>query len=172
MLHIRNVKMEDLPQLVGIENLCFTKEEAATKEAFRQRIQLIPDSFFVAEEEGGLVGLVNGPVIESAFITDDLFSDIKENQASGGHQSILGLAVSPHYRNQGVASALLAQLEKEARANKRETITLTCKEDLIHFYENHGYRNCGVSSSEHGGVIWYNMSKTLCIHLPKERISF
>ncbi len=53
MLHIRNVKMEDLPQLVGIENLCFTKEEAATKEAFRQRIQLIPDSFFVAEEEGG-----------------------------------------------------------------------------------------------------------------------
>ncbi len=152
MLKIRNVKMEDLPELVVIENLCFTKEEAATKEAFEKRIQLISDSFFVAEEDGLIAGLVNGPVIETAFITDDLFSDIKENPASGGHQSILGLAVSPNYQKRGVASALLAHLEKEARAKKRETITLTCKENLIYFYENYGYLNCGVSSSEHGGV--------------------
>ena len=163
MIHIRNVKMEDLPQLIAIENQCFTKEEAATKEAFQQRIQLIPDSFFVAEEDGGIVGLVNGPVIETSFITDDLFSNIKENPASGGHQSILGLAVSPNNRNRGVASALLAHLEKEARVNKRETNTLTCKENLIYFYEKHGYHNCGVSSSEHGGVLWYNMSKTLIL---------
>jgi ribosomal protein S18 acetylase RimI-like enzyme len=161
MLHIRNVKMEDLSQLIAIENRCFTKEEAATKEAFQRRIQLISDSFFVAEEDGVIVGLVNGPVIETAFITDDLFSHIKENPVSGGHQSILGLAVSPNGRNRGVASALLAHLEKEARANKRETITLTCKENVIRFYEKHGYVNQGVSSSEHGGVLWYNMSKTL-----------
>lgn len=161
MLKIRNVQMEDLPELVVIENLCFTVDEAATKEAFEKRIQSIPDSFFVAEEDGLVVGLVNGPVIEAAFITDDLFSDIKANPASGGHQSILGLAVSPHFQKRGIASALLAQLEKEARANKRETITLTCKENLIRFYEDDGYLNNGVSNSEHGGVIWYNMSKKL-----------
>jgi len=153
--------MEDLPELVLIENLCFTKEEAATKETFEKRIQLIPDSFFVAVVDGVFAGLVNGPVIETPFITDDLFSDIKENPASGGHQSILGLAVSPNYRKQGVASALLAHLEEVARMNKRETITLTCKKKLIRFYENHGYLNCGVSNSKHGGVIWYNMSKSL-----------
>lgn len=161
MLNIRNVKMEDLPELVVIENLCFPKEEAATEEAFEKRIQFISDSFFVAEEDDVIVGLVNGPVIETAFITDDLFSGIKGNPASGGHQSILGLAVSPHYQKRGVASALLAHLEKEARANKRETITLTCKKKLIQFYENYGYLNCGVSTSQHGGVIWYNMSKKL-----------
>ena len=161
MLKIRNVQMEDLPELVVIENLCFTKEEAATKEAFEKRIQLISDSFFVAEEDGVIIGLVNGPVIETAFITDDLFSDIKENPVYGGHQSILGLAVSPNYQKRGVASALLAHLEKEARMNKRETITLTCKKNLIRFYENYGYLNYGVSGSEHGGVIWYNMSKKL-----------
>jgi ribosomal protein S18 acetylase RimI-like enzyme len=161
MLQIRNVKMEDLPGLVVIEHLCFTKEEAATKEIFEKRIQFIPDSFFVAEEDGVIVGLVNGPVIETAFITDDLFSDFNANPAFGGHQSVLGLAVSPHFQKRGVASALLAHLEKEARENNRETITLTCKANLIRFYENHSYLNIGVSNSKHGGASWYNMSKKL-----------
>jgi ribosomal protein S18 acetylase RimI-like enzyme len=161
MLKIRNVKIEDLPELVTIENLCFSKEEAATKEAFEKRIQSIPDSFFVAELEGEIAGIVNGPVIETAFITDDLFKEIKANPASGGHQSILGIAVSPRFQKRGVASALLDQLEEEARTHHRETITLTCKENLIHFYENLGYINKGVSSSAHGGVVWYNMIKKL-----------
>ena len=122
---------------------------------------MISDSFFVAEEDGKPVGLVNGPVIETAYITDDLFSEIKENPISGGHQSILGLAVSPEFQKRGIASALLGHLEKEARAKQRETITLTCKEDLISFYEGFGYFNYGESNSEHGGVIWYNMIKKL-----------
>jgi ribosomal protein S18 acetylase RimI-like enzyme len=167
MLKIRNVKMEDLSELVVLENLCFTKEEAATKNAFEKRIQLISDSFFVAEEDGVIVGLANGPVIETAYITDELFSEITENPISGGHQSILGLAVSPNFQKRGVASALLAHLEKEANVNKRETITLTCKENLIHFYESLGYRNCGVSSSKHGGVIWYNLCKNIKIENTK-----
>lgn len=161
MLKIRNVEIGDLPELVVIEQLCFTKEEAATKEAFEKRIQYISDTFFVAEEKDVIVGLVNGPVIDHAYITDDLFSDIRENPMSGGHQSILGLAVSPYFQKRGVASALLAHIESEASEKKRETMTLTCKADLIRFYENHGYLNNGVSSSHHGGVIWYNMSKKL-----------
>lgn len=161
MLTIRNVTMNDLPDLVIIEHICFPIEEAATEEAFKQRIQLIPDSFFVAVECGVIVGLVNGPVIEKEFITDDLFEEIKPNPASGGHQTVLGVAVTPHFQTRGVAKALLAHLEKEAINNNRESITLTCKEDLIQFYENLGYKNRGVSKSEHGGVLWYNMNKTL-----------
>lgn len=161
MYNIRNVKIEDLSQLVGIENLCFTKEEAATKDAFEKRIQLIPDSFFVTEAEGRVIGLINGPVIKTAFITDDLFSEIKVNPPSGGHQSILGLAVAPQFQKKGVGSALLEHLEKDADVKKRETVTLTCKEDLIGFYENCGYTNMGVSSSKHGGITWYNMRKKL-----------
>ncbi|MFK9093613.1 GNAT family N-acetyltransferase [Bacillus salipaludis] len=159
MIKIRSAEITDLPALVAIEQLCFSKEEAAMSDALEKRIHRIPDSFFVAEMDGVIVGLINGPVIESNFITDDLFADIKANPVSGGHQSILGLAVSPHFQKRGIASALLVQLEKEARANKRETITLTCKENLISFYESQGYLNKGVSNSEHGGVTWYNMSK-------------
>lgn len=161
MLNIRNVKMEDLPELVVIEHQCFSKEEAATVEAFENRIKVIQDSFFVAEKDGAIVGLVNGPIIETAYITDDLFSEIKANPVSGGHQSILGLAVSPHHQKCGVASALLAQLENEAKVKKRESITLTCKEDLIPFYEKLGFNNWGISNSIHGGVIWHNIIKKI-----------
>ncbi|MCM3727970.1 GNAT family N-acetyltransferase [Neobacillus cucumis] len=161
MVQIRMVKKEDLADLVVLENRCFLKEEAATEEAFKKRIKTISDSFFVAEVEGVIVGLINGPVIESPYITDDLFSEIKVNPATGGHQSVLGLAVSPKYQNQGIAGALLASLEKDAKEKHRETITLTCKKDLVCFYEKHGYINHGASSSEHGGVTWYNMVKPL-----------
>ncbi|PLT34081.1 GNAT family N-acetyltransferase [Bacillus sp. V5-8f] len=161
MLNIRNVKMEDLPQLIHIEHVCFSKEEAATKEAFERRIKYIADSFFVAELDSKIVGLINGPVIKTSYITDDLFSDIKANPTAGGHQSILGLAVSPNFQKRGVASALLAHLEREAKMKKRETMTLTCKENLIPFYENYGFLNEGVSNSEHGGLTWYNMSNKL-----------
>lgn len=161
LLKIRNVHIDDLPKLVDIEQNCFPKEEAATKEAFEKRIHIIPDSFFVAEEDGEIVGLVNGPVIDTEYITDDLFSDIKVNPVAGGHQSILGIAVSPDYQKRGIALALLEHLEMEARTNKRDTITLTCKENLICFYEKRGYINQGVSISEHGNVTWYNMSKKL-----------
>ena len=161
MLRIRNVTMNDLPDLVIIEQLCFPIEEAATETAFIRRIQEIPDSFFVAEEEGVMIGLVNGPVIENKFITDDVFLTIKKNPEFGGHQTVLGVAVTPHFQTRGVATALLTHLENEAISKKRESITLTCKEELISFYENLGYRNCGVSKSEHAGVTWYNMSKSL-----------
>ena len=161
MLKIRNVKIADLSELVAIEDSCFPKEEAATVEAFKERIQYIPDSFFVAEEEGEIKGLVNGPVIENEFITDDLFDEIRKNPDSGGHQSVLGLAVKPNEQKKGIAKKLLVHFEKAARLKGRETITLTCKKELIAFYESLGYVNAGISDSQHGGVIWYNMVKRL-----------
>jgi ribosomal protein S18 acetylase RimI-like enzyme len=161
MFTIRNAEMEDLDGIVAIENLCFLKEEAALKETFEKRIQHISDSFFVAEEDGVVIGIVNGPVIKEPLITDDLFSDLTANPVNGGHQSILGLAVSPQFQKRGVASALLSHIEKEAKKNNRETIILTCKQNLISFYEKHGYFNIGVSSSNHGGAVWFNLIKKL-----------
>lgn len=161
MVNVRNAKIEDLPQVVAVEHLCFSKADAATEEALKKRIQNIPDTFWVAEENGVIVGIINGPVVESEFITDDLFRDIQPNPSTGGHQTILGLAVAPNYQKRGIASKLLIHLEKEAQVHKRKSITLTCKEHLIPFYQQHGYHNDGISSSQHGGATWYNMSKSL-----------
>ncbi|PKG22640.1 GNAT family N-acetyltransferase [Niallia nealsonii] len=159
MISLRNVQATDLEQLLLIENEGFPIEEAATKEAFVERIQLISDTFIVAEKEGKILGYINGPIINQPYITDDLFEKIKENPKRGGYQSILGLAVSKQARNQGIAKILIDQMEDIAKENQREGITLTCKQELVSFYEKSKFVNHGMSESQHGGVCWYNMIK-------------
>lgn len=161
MIHLRNGMADDLAQLVVIENEGFTPEEAATKEAFIERIEYISDSFIVAEKEGVIIGYINGPIIDSPYITDDLFEKIKPNPTTGGYQSVLGLAVAKHARGTGVARLLLNHLKELCITNKRMGITLTCKEHLIEFYEQLGYVNHGLSNSTHGGVAWYNLVQEL-----------
>lgn len=160
-MQIRNVLPEDLEQLYFLENTGFTPEEAATKSAFLHRIHTISDTFIVAEENGLIIGYINGPVISEPFITDNLFEQTLPNPLIGGHQSILGIVVHPNYQKLGIASVLLQEMEKRSRLQKRLSITLTCKKELIPFYEKNGYINQGVASSKHAGVVWYNLNKGL-----------
>ncbi|MFE8695573.1 GNAT family N-acetyltransferase [Cytobacillus sp. FJAT-53684] len=159
MITLRNVQTTDLEQLLLIENEAFSIDEAATKEAFEERVQLIADTFIVAEKNGEILGYINGPIINEPYITDNLFKEIKENPKSGGYQSVLGLAVSKQARNQGIAKILIEKMEELVKENEREGITLTCKQELVSFYENFGFVNHGMSESTHGGVSWYNLVK-------------
>ncbi|MCO7175747.1 GNAT family N-acetyltransferase [Sporolactobacillus kofuensis] len=158
---LRHVRQEDLKQLVGLENTGFTPEEAATENAFINRIATIPDTFIIAEEAQKIIGYVNGPVISVPFITDDLFNTTLPNPEKGGHQSILGILVDPNHQRKGIACLLLKALEKEAKKNERLTVTLTCREALIPFYEKNGYTNQGIAESQHGGIKWFTMTKQL-----------
>ena len=160
-MKIRQAVLTDLPRLLEIEQQGFTPEEAATAQAFEQRITRIPDTFLVAEQDGEIVGFINGPVMTSRYITDDLFSSLEPNRPQGGVQSILGLAVAVSARHQGIAQQLLTALENVARKQQRTEMSLTCKEHLIGFYEHCGYTNEGQSESEHGGEVWYNLLKAI-----------
>ncbi len=44
-----------------------------------------------------------------------------------------------------------------ARQEKRKGLVLTCKDRLVPYYSKFGFKNEGVSSSVHGGVVWYQM---------------
>ncbi|MCO7125398.1 GNAT family N-acetyltransferase [Sporolactobacillus shoreicorticis] len=157
----RQVRKEDLEPLVILENKAFTPEEAATKQAFINRIETIPDTFIIAEEKNQIIGYVNGPVLSAPFITDDLFDQTMPNPVSGSYQSILGIVVAPDYQKKGIAGMLLRAFEKQARAKNRLTVTLTCRESLIPFYQKNGYVNHGIAESQHGGIEWFNMDKML-----------
>lgn len=125
---------EDIKELIHIENLGFTPEEAATEEAMLERIAVIPDSFIVARnEQSKIIGYVVGPVLKQRYITDDLFEKSVPNPFTGGFQSILSLVVHPDYRGKGIAAQLLDELERICVKSKREAITLTCLDYLVPF---------------------------------------
>lgn len=171
VLHFRPITMSDLETVIEIENYGFTPEEAATPEAFKIRIEQIPDTFLIAEQiitttdpdtnesttTKRIVGFIDGPVVHKRYITDDLFDTVVPNPPTGGHQSILGIAVHPDFRKHGLGSALMNELIRVAKEAKRETITLTCRDILFNFYEKLNFKNEGVSESTHGGYVWYNM---------------
>lgn len=161
-LLIREVRESDLDAIINNESSVFSPEEAATREAMKERIQMISDSFIIAETDSKeLVGYVVGPVINERYLYDELFESISKNPKSGGYQSILSLSVNPRFQGLGIAKQLLLKLTKISKEHNRKGITLTCLENLIHFYEQNGYTNEGLSESKHGGKTWYNMIKEL-----------
>lgn len=153
---------QDLSELMVIERLGFTPEEAATESAMKERIQVIADSFIIAKNEREKInGYVVGPVIPTRYLTDDLFERTNPNPKVGGFQSILSLVVHPDYRGKGIARKLLKELEAVCVKKKREGVTLTCLEELVPFYEENGYCNEGKSNSTHAGEVWFNLVKEL-----------
>lgn len=156
-IKVRKVKPEDLEAVVSVEAECFPEAEAATRSSLQRRINTFPDSFYVAETDGKIVGFVNGCITNSKTIYDELFSDASLHDPDGAYQAIFGLDVIPEYRNQGLAAKLMDHFIKVARENGRKGLILTCKEHLLHYYAKFGFVNLGVSNSTHGGAVWYDM---------------
>lgn len=154
---IRQVTMEDLEDIIRIENDNFSAEEAATSQALKERIEVIADTFLVAEQDGQMAGYVEGPVINSRYLTDDLFHKVKPNQEKSGYIAVTSLSVDKAFQKQGVGTTLLAALKDLTVAQNRLGIHLTCHDYLISYYEMNGFSNEGLSESTHGGTVWYNM---------------
>ena len=157
---IRNAVPVDLDGVCAVENAGFPPAEAAAREAFRYRIAAFPDWFLVAEEDGRIVGLLNGPAIRERFICDSIYEPGGAGE-DGETLAILGLAVLPSHRRHGLAARLMGTYLDRARAAGKRRVVLTCKDRLIHYYEKFGFRSCGVSQSVHGGAVWYDMERTL-----------
>ncbi|WP_085930976.1 GNAT family N-acetyltransferase [Desulfosporosinus sp. OT] len=154
---IRSAKMSDLEELTLLEELCFPPEEAATRESIRQRLQTLTESFFVAEIEHKIIGLINGSVTNSTVIFDEMFKDANYHISDGNYQAIFGLDVHPGYRRKGIAAKLMVHMIAVAKAAGRKGVILTCKDKLVKYYESFGFINKGISESTHGNAVWYDM---------------
>ncbi|MEG6586785.1 GNAT family N-acetyltransferase [Dendrosporobacter sp. 1207_IL3150] len=158
---IRRVRPEDLDRIAEIEALCFPAAEAASREAFQDRIKAFPGYFLVADIDGTLIGFINGCVTNSSVIYDEMFHNIQHHIPNGSNLSVFGLDVIPEYRRQGVAAQLMQHFIQIAKNTGRKSIILTCKGRLVHYYESFGYANQGISESKHGGSQWFDMTLVL-----------
>ena len=159
-MNIRFATMNDLDTIAGVERQCFPPEEAATREDFEKRLAVFPEHFWLLEEEGRIVSMINGMVTDIPILRDEMFADAGMHQEQGAWQMIFGVETLPEYQGRGCATALLRRVVSDVQEQERKGIVLTCKEQLIPFYRKFGFINEGKSMSKHGGATWYDMRLT------------
>lgn len=156
-MNIRNATTNDLQKIVNVESICFPETEAASENTLKNRLMVYPNHFWLLEDEETLVGFVNGMVTNESILNDEMFKNANLHDENSDWQMIFGVTTIPEYRKQGCAEKLLNKVIHDAKTQGRKGLVLTCKEQLLHYYEKFGFVNEGMSESTHGGVVWYNM---------------
>ena len=142
-MRIRTATQDDLDAICRVEAICFPASEAGTRESFAARLKVFP--------------FVNGMVTDDRTISDVMFEQAELHKEDGKWQSVFGLDVLPEHRRKGYAGQLMRALIEHSREDGRCGCILTCKEHLLPYYTRFGFRNLGVSLSQHGGAVWYDM---------------
>ena len=156
-IRIRQADLSDWEAILEIEQLNFPAVEAASAEIIKNRIELLPDTFLLAELHGQLAGYIVGLAVQSSYLTDDFFSKVSANPPAGGFIAIQRLSVHPDFQRQGVGTLLIAALKETAVQQNRQGISLTCHDELIPYYEMNGFVHEGIAGSTHGRTAWSHM---------------
>ena len=159
-MNIRHATLHDLDAITAVEAECFPAAEAATYQSIKGRLEVFADHFWLLEDGDTLVGFVNGMATDLPDLCDEMYEDAHMHDPKGDWQMIFGVDTIPAYRRQGCAEKVLNQVIEDTRKAGRKGLVLTCKDKLVHYYAKFGFVSEGVSQSEHGGVVWYQMRLT------------
>ncbi len=158
---LRFADLSYLDEISEIELSCFPKDQAAEKDQFRSRLMTYPDHFLLlCDDNGRVAAFINGFVNDNSDLTDEMYKRPGLHDENGAWQMIFGLCTRPECRHKGYAHTLMNEFLRLAKEQGRKGVVLTCKAELIGFYEQFGFENEGVSTgSVIGGVKWYQMRK-------------
>lgn len=156
-MKIRKAAIDDLAAVTAVEAECFPAAEAADEEAFKERLTVYPDHFWLLFDGKTLVSFVNGMVTDLPDLSDEMYERADMHDPKGKWQMIFGVNTIPSYRRKGCAAMLIEQAIADAKEQGRDGLVLTCKDKLVPYYAKFGFINEGVSESVHGGVVWYQM---------------
>lgn len=159
-MDIRHASINDLKQIADVEAECFRDLEAASENSILKRLQVFPNHFWLMFDGKTLVGFVNGMVTDRADLDDEMYDNAALHDENGKWQMIFGVCTIPCYRNLDCASKILNTVISDAKAQGRRGLVLTCKKELIGFYQRFGFADEGISKSSHGGVVWHQMRLT------------
>lgn len=157
MMEIRTATIQDLDAITALEAACFPPAEAASKESFRERLNAFGDHFWLLFDGDVPVSMVNGMVTDLPDLTDAMYHDAGMHDPEGAWQMIFGVDTHPDYRRKGYAERVLNHVIAEVKEQGKAGLVLTCKEELLHYYAKFGFVSEGLSASDHGGAVWYQM---------------
>ena len=155
--------MNEIPQAIAIEMVCFPPNEACSALAMKERIAVASELFLVAiENETGLIaGFLNGLATDEQAFRDDFFKDANLHNPNGENVMLLGLDVLPQYRMQGLARELMEQYSAREKARGRKALILTCLEEKVEMYKKFQFEDDGMANSTWGGESWHQMTRKL-----------
>ena len=156
-IQIRQADLGDWEEILAIEQLNFPAAEAVSAEILKERIELIPDTFLLAELHGQLAGYIVGPAVQSPYLTDDFFSKVGANSPEGGFIAVQSLSVHSDFQRQGVGTLLLAALKETAVQQNRQGISLLCPDELIPYYEMNDFVHEEIADSSYGSAACSHM---------------
>ena len=159
----REIYMNEIPQAIAIEMICFPPNEACSAQSMKERIAVASELFLVAVENstGLIAGFLNGLATDESAFHDGFFTDANLHNPSGANIMLLGLDVLPDYRMQGLARELVNQYCKKEQARGRKALILTCLEEKVDMYKKFQFVDDGIANSTWGGEQWHQMSRTL-----------
>ena len=154
---IRKGTIEDAEILSKVEATCFPPNEAATSKVIQERLNVYANHFLLLFEKNQLISFIDGFCTNQRNLTDEMYSDASMHDEDGDWHMIFGLNTLPDYQIKGYAAKIMNVMIDLARQENRKGLVLTCKDRLVPYYSKFGFKNEGVSSSVHGGVVWYQM---------------
>ncbi len=135
MIEFREASMLDLPILVSLDREYFA-DTAWPIEQFREELTGPTRKFIVGEEDGELIAYA-GAFLPSAGEVADLMT----------------IAVNPRYRRRGIATHMICELEKWAKARGGRAMMLEVdikNSDAIELYLKSGYEKLNIRKDYYG----------------------
>lgn len=157
MLVIRKPRPEEAAVIAALEQVCFSDQEGAAQEQIIERYEVFPENFLLIQEDGIIRGYIDGATNDEPVITDAMFADASLHKPDGKWMTVFGLGVHPNARDHGLASALLRSYIAIARKRGMDGVVLTCKDDLVRWYQRFDFEERGMAGSGHGGHDWHLM---------------
>lgn len=156
-MEIRYASSTDLEEINRIEQANFSPEEQIAKGVLGSYLEHEKKTCLVIEDQGKVSGYILALPTEHATVTDDLFERREPVAGPLPYLAIVSLSVAEAYQGQGVGTLLLAAIKEVAVQGSYDGISLTCKDYLLSYYGMYQFENLGLSTSQFGGKIWYDM---------------
>ena len=160
-IHIRVVTAADVAPCHALELACFEPSEAASRATIRRRQEGFSEGFLVAERAGEVVAFLNSVASDQPDLADEDLKKLVGHDPGGAHLVILSVAVRPDLQGQGLSRPLMENFLAWARVQRKASVLLLCKENLIPYYGKFGFEDRGLSASTHGGFAWHEMALEL-----------
>lgn len=161
MLVFRNARQTDSDLCFEIETSAYEGDEAATHEKISKRIETYPEGFLILEFDGHLAGFINSGCAYDVEMSDEDFKELIGHSPDAPNVVIMSVVVDPSFQGKGLSRELMTEFVKRMKSKGKTAIYLMCKAYHVSLYEKFEYRYLQPSASDHGGMIWHEMSLTL-----------